>query len=194
MSNTGADDPESKLFRVVASGPSPIVKRMNGFIINGYRFHTQNRDKLKKTQNFGVMVEADGKTYFGKINDIIELDYYSEYKAVLFRCDWVNVNSRGLKKDKRGFTLLNFSHKIHEGDTLKDDPYIFASQAHQVFYVEDEKDKGWEHVVRVKPRDTYRLGSLQVDDELYPGCMPSNIRNDEEFGDTSHWTNVNGDP
>ena len=101
---------------------------------------------------------------------------------------------KGSKEDKRGFTLLNFSHKIHEGDILKDDPYIFASQAHQVFYVEDEKDKAWEHVVRVKPRDTYGLGSLQVYDELYPGCMPSNIRNDEEFGDTSHWTNVNGDP
>ena len=44
---------------------------------------------------------------------------------VLFRCDWVNVNSRGLKRDKRGFTLVNFSHKIHEGGALKDDPYIF---------------------------------------------------------------------
>jgi len=73
---------------------------MNGFVINGYRFHTQNRDKLKKTQNFGVMVEANDKTYFGKINDIIELDYYSEYKVVQFCYDWVNVNSRGLKKEK----------------------------------------------------------------------------------------------
>lgn len=60
------------------------------------------------------------------------------------------MNSRGLNKDKRGFTLLNFSHKIHEGGALKNDPYIFSSQAQQVFYVEDEKDKGWEHVVEVK--------------------------------------------
>ena len=127
--------------------------------------------------------EADDKSYFGKINDVIELDYHSEYKKVLFPCDWVNVNSRGLKKDKKGFTLLNFSHKIHEGAVLKDDPYIFASQAHQVFSVEDEKYKGWAYVVRVKPRDTYRLGSLQVDDDLYPGCMPSDIQNEDEFGD-----------
>ena len=144
MSNTGTDDSKLKLFRAIASGHSPIVKRMNSFIINGYRFDTQNTDKSKKTQNFGVMVEADGKTYFRKINHIIELDYFLEYKVVLFCCDWVDVNSRGLKKDKRGFALLNFSHKIHEEGALKDDPCIFASQAQQVFYVEDEKDKGWD--------------------------------------------------
>jgi len=85
---------------------------------------------------------------------------------------------------------LNFSHKIHEGGALKDDPYIFAPQAQQVFYVEDEKDKGWEHVVKVMPGDTYRLGSLQVDDEFDPGCMPSNIRNEDEFRDPTYWANV----
>jgi len=87
----------------------------------------------------------------------------------------------GLKKDKRGFTLLNLSYKIHEGGTLKDDPHIFSSQAQEVFYVEDEKDKGWKHIVKVKPKDTYRFGLLQVDDELYAGCMPFDIINEEEF-------------
>ena len=100
---------------------------------------------------------------------------------------------QGLKRDKRGFTLVNFSHKIHEGDALKDDPYIFSSQAQQVFYVEDEKDKGWEHAVKLKPRDTYRLGPLQVDDELYPKCMPADIRKDDEFRDPTYWANVAGE-
>jgi len=62
------------------------------------------------------MVEADSKIYYEKLVDIIELDYYSKCKVVLFRCDWLNVNSRGLEKDKIGFTLLNFLHKyIKEG-------------------------------------------------------------------------------
>ena len=78
-------------------------------------------------------------------------------------------SSRGRKVHKRGFNLLNFSHKIHKGNSLKDDPYILSSQANQVFYVEDEKDKRWAHVVRVKPRDSYQLGAAMVDeDELYP--------------------------
>jgi len=55
----------------VGSGPNPVAKKTNAFVINGYRFHTQSKDKSKKTQNFGVMVEAEGKSYYGKIIDII---------------------------------------------------------------------------------------------------------------------------
>jgi len=73
------------------------------------------------------MVEAESKTYYREIIDIIKLDYYSECKVVLFLWDWVNVNSWGLKKDKRGFTSLKFSHKMHKGGVSKDDPYIFSS-------------------------------------------------------------------
>jgi len=74
------------------------------------------------------MVEAKSKTYFVKIDDVIQFDYYSKCKVVLFHCDWVNVNFGSLKRDKKGVTLINFSNKIHEGGTLKDDPYIFLSQ------------------------------------------------------------------
>jgi len=35
----------------VAGGPHPIVKRINAFVTNRYWFHTQKRDKSKKTQN-----------------------------------------------------------------------------------------------------------------------------------------------
>ena len=139
--------------------------------------------RSKKTQNYGFMLEADGKPYHGKITDIIELDYFFEWKVVLFCCDWMDVNSSwGRKEDKRGFTLLNFSYKIHKRITLKDDPYILSSQANQVFYIEDEKDKGWAHVVRVKPRDSYHLGATMADDdELHPQCMPSNISKEDAF-------------
>jgi len=77
----------------MTGGPKPVAKKMNTFVINGYRFHTQRTDKSKETQNFGVMVEGEGKSYYGKITDIIELDYYSECKVVLFRCEWAKVNS-----------------------------------------------------------------------------------------------------
>lgn len=91
--NMDFSKPETRVIRVIAHDPNSIAKRMKEFVINGYRFHTQARDKSKKTQNYGVMVEAEGKTYYGKINEITELDYFSECKVVLFRCDWVNVNS-----------------------------------------------------------------------------------------------------
>ena len=72
---------------------------------------------------------------------------------------------------------------ICEGAVLKDDPYIFLSHTQQLFHVEDENDKGWERVIRVKPRDTYHLGSLRADDELYPQCMPPNIYKEDGYRD-----------
>ena len=86
---------------------------------------------------------------------------------------------------------MNFSHKIHEGGALKDDPYILSSQAQQVFYIGDENDKGWGHVIRVKPRDAYLLGPVEVDEELYLQCMPPNISKDDDYRIPIYWAAVN---
>ena len=125
----------------LARGSNFIVNKYNYFIINGFKFHTKDREN-SKTQNSGLMVEADEKTYYGVLTHIYELDYYENFKIVLFQCDWVDVNTpRGLKRDSNGFILVIFSRLIHTGVLLKDDPFIFSSQAQQVFYVQDSKDK-----------------------------------------------------
>lgn len=68
--------------------------------------------------------------YYGILIDIIEINYYDSFKVVLFRCDWVDVTQgKGVKQDTLGFTLVRFSHLIHSGDRLSDEPFIFASQA-----------------------------------------------------------------
>nr|CAD1833485.1 unnamed protein product [Ananas comosus var. bracteatus] len=138
----------------IARGPNNVAKRYSGFVINGFRFHTKNREKLRKTQNSGVMVEAEGQDYYGKLTDIFELDYYGSFKVVLFRCEWVDIRSpRGMKKDTNGFVLVNFSKLMHTGHLLKDDPFIFSSQAKQVFYIQDVKNEEWSYVLITKPRD-----------------------------------------
>ena len=114
----------------LARGPNNLVKKYNGFIINGFKFHTKERENFRRTQNSGVFVEADGKTYYGVLKDIYELDYYGCFKVILFRCDWADINTpRGLKYDSNGFTLVNFKRLIYTGVLLKDDPFIFSSQA-----------------------------------------------------------------
>ena len=75
-------------------------------------------------------------TYFGVIQEIIILDYYC-VQYPLFKCDWVDVHKNsGLKVDEIGFTLVNLKRCL-SNDKVQDDPFTLASQAKQVFYVQD---------------------------------------------------------
>ena len=172
----------------LARGPNNLVNKYNGFIINGFKFHTKERENFRRTQNSGVSVEVDGKTYYGVLKDIYELDYYGCFKVVLFRCDWVDINTpRGLKYDSNGFILVIFSRLIHTGVLLKDDPFIFSSQARQVFYVQDSKDKEWATAIKTKPRDLNDIGQTveEEEDDTYTQCMPHNIMADDDINATT---------
>ena len=129
---------------------------MKSVIINGYKFDIVDRERFRITQNSGIMVEAEGHEYYGKLKEILELDYYGSYKVVLFRCDWVDIR-RGIKTNPNGSVRINFSKLMHTGRFLRDDPFVFSSQAKQVFYIEDEIQKGWCHVVKTKPRDLFDI-------------------------------------
>ncbi|XP_052198329.1 uncharacterized protein LOC127805620 [Diospyros lotus] len=97
--------------------------------------------------------------YYGKLVDIIELNYYGRFRIILFKCKWANtITDRGIKQDALQFTLVNFSRLIHTGEREEDEPYIEASQAQQVYYVEDVVEKDWSAVVHLKPRDLYDMG------------------------------------
>ncbi|KAG8490796.1 hypothetical protein CXB51_014008 [Gossypium anomalum] len=161
----------------LSQGPNRVIKRYSAFLINGYRFHTKYRERMRRTQNCGVVVNSsitsyasardsnlvEGNVeYYGLLTDIIELDYYGRWKVVLFRCDWADVNTaRGIKRDQFGFTMVNFSRLIHTGQQLMDEPYVFSSQVKQVFYSKDPTDEGWYVVLRNTPRDLFDMGKMR---------------------------------
>ena len=76
----------------LASGPSSQITSWQGYDINGYRFHTKEKDKKSASQNSGVRYEgideATGKTktYYGQIEEIWKLDYGGELQIPIFRC------------------------------------------------------------------------------------------------------------
>ncbi|CAN6333860.1 unnamed protein product [Urochloa humidicola] len=146
-------------------GCSAVV-RCSGYIINGFRFHTTSREATRLTQNSGVVnIAGDGVNYFGRLSDIIELSY-ADYKAVVFKCEWYDIFHKvGLRQDEFGFTHVNFSRKIHTGEKLEHDPFVFSSHVQQVFYVQDPKAEAWHTVVRVSPRDTFDMGDELLADE-----------------------------
>jgi len=72
--------------------------------------------------------------YYGKLEDIVELNYYGHFKVTLFKCKWADTTRDWrLRKDPWGFTCINFSRLIHTGDREEHDPYIEASQAEMIY-------------------------------------------------------------
>ncbi|KAG5561436.1 hypothetical protein RHGRI_004467 [Rhododendron griersonianum] len=90
---------------ILALGPRDTSIRFSGYIINGVRYHTKERELRRKTQNSGVMLKAKTSsyssardmnpqegdvTYYGRITDMVELYYTHDHKHVLFNCDWID--------------------------------------------------------------------------------------------------------
>ncbi|XP_038702466.1 uncharacterized protein LOC119999044 [Tripterygium wilfordii] len=171
----------SKELRWLAKGPNIVAKQFDSYSINGFKFRTKGCEEFLKSQNSGVVVTAKTTsyasvrdqnpvagdvTYYGRTKNIVELDYYGVFKVLLFKCDWVDTTiGTGLKKDAFGFTLVNFKCLVHTGEHIRHEPFILASQAKLVYYVEDLRDSDWCVVVHVKPRDLFDMGNVDSQNE-----------------------------
>ena len=88
---------------------------------------------------------------------------------------------------------------IHTSGRLIDEPYVLASQASQVFYMEDVRYKDWVVVVKTKPREVFDVGintSHDDDDEVvtYLENVPYNITTNDacdDANDNHAWARVN---
>ena len=178
------------------------AKQFKRYSINDLKFRTKDSEATRKTQNNRVCVVTEGgATSYDVLIDIIELNYFDKYRYVLFKCQWVDVISgRGCKKDKFRFPLVKFSRLIYTGDGLINEPYVLASQALQVFYVEDVRHKDWAMVVKTKPKEVFDVGinaSHDDDDDevdTYLENVPYNITIDDacDVANDSHaWAQVN---
>ncbi|XP_059671020.1 uncharacterized protein LOC132316559 [Cornus florida] len=147
-----SEDPIPNELRWLAPGPNPVTKWFKKFMINGLKFHVRDVERRRKTQNSGVVIKAVTSSYtratnqnpvtgniqyYGVLTDIIELNYNVNRKVVLFKCDWFDVLSKGkgIKEDDFRFKLVNSLRSLGI-----DEPFILASQAEQVFYVDDPID------------------------------------------------------
>ncbi|KAL6329406.1 hypothetical protein AAG906_017723 [Vitis piasezkii] len=145
----------------MAHGPTHYVSKYHGYVINGCHYNTKDRDELRVTQNSGVSIVAttmqissakDKNPVFGElcfygiITEIWDLDY-TMFRIPVFKCNWVD-NKSGVKVDEFGLTLVDFTKMAH-----KSDPFILASQAKQVFYVQDQLDPRWSVVLSTPERD-----------------------------------------
>jgi len=113
-------------------------------------------------------------TYFGKIKEILELDY-GRLKSVLLLCDWVAPISRGatacVKKDQYGFTLVKLSRLMRRSANS----FVFPLQASQIFFVHCEKELQWSVVVHTNSRST------RIYEEINLAGSPSLVDRDDVY-------------
>ncbi|KAL4382007.1 hypothetical protein AHAS_Ahas04G0190400 [Arachis hypogaea] len=180
--------------------PRLQARRYGAYNVNGYKFRTMAKDEGMKSQNSGVYVSSNTRSYasmrdqkvatvsvpyYGKIVDIIELNYNCRFSVVMLKCIWADtITTRGIKQDHLGLTSVNFSRSIHTGDREDDEPYILASEAHLVYYVDDEVDKEWSVIVHVKPQDLYDMGEENEEAEVGFSPQPRlNMSTTEDIGE-----------
>ena len=178
------NDPNSSPQMInLAIGPLDHAMRYTSYNVKGFHFRTVSRDVSRLTQNSGVygtfgtrsyvtsqddQMHLGDVEYYGKLVDIIVLNYNSEFTIPLFKCDWADTRGqRGKRVDNLGITSVNFSRLIHTGASPDDEPYIIADQAQQAYYVPDPKHREWHMVIHVKPRDMYDMG----DDEGFDAAL-----------------------
>jgi len=80
-------------------------------------------------------------SYFGVIEEIWEVNYV-KFRVPVFKCKWVDSNI-GVHVDDLGFTLVDLAKR-----GSKEDPFIIAYQAKQVFYVKDPSNERWSVVIK----------------------------------------------
>ncbi|KAH0633143.1 hypothetical protein KY285_018577 [Solanum tuberosum] len=159
----------------LSRGPTRYSTHSNGYIVNGYIFHVEDYDKKLRTQNCGVVVlgendkDSENVDYYGFLTDVIELQFVMDKRVTLFHCNWFDVYDeiKGVKKDEYDFVSVNPDRFLKTNE-----PFVLADQASQVFYANDNSNKGWQVVRKTQPHDSYEIVE-QMDDDIVELGSPS---------------------
>ena len=141
----------------------------NGYIVNGYRFHTKDYGINKSTINSGVCVKGSSygeneHDYYGVIEEIMELTYLGmNNRVTIFKCHWFDPTATRLDKASG---IVEVNHKSRFGTY---EPFILASQAQQVYYtsypsIKKSDRNEWWAVCKVKSKLYPEYDQLQEDE------------------------------
>jgi hypothetical protein len=162
--------------------PRLRVRIFSACLVNGVRFHTAEREKNRRTQNSGIMVEGTHDNqdvdFYGSLKEIIELRYNSDSDGhrtvVLFRCDWYDTHRRRFRMKEDGF----FRSINHGSLWYKDDSFILATQATKVFYLLDTKyHENWRVVQKFSHRHLWNVA--QNDNDNIPSAVVLSYQDDD---------------
>ncbi|GJY59064.1 hypothetical protein Tco_0458956 [Tanacetum coccineum] len=136
----------------LASEPKDHATYYTSCIVNGVKFVVRSRDERLITQNSGVSTPGEnGSMFYGLLEEIVELNYLTHQKVVLFRCKWFKTNNT--RSTSLCVTKNNITSISTRDEWWKENQYILATQARQVFYLEDpSRSHHWKVVQEVNHR------------------------------------------
>ena len=152
----------------LACGPDKRTRKYSSCIVNGVRFHIKSRDLRRRSHNCGLVVKGehnDEEIYFyGVLTNIIQLNYIKHKQPILFECEWYEAD----KKKKSGIQIdEHFTSVNVNGRWYKNDPYVLAIQAKQVFYLNDTKlGTNWQVVQEFQHRHLYDPEIEKMDEDI----------------------------
>jgi hypothetical protein len=157
---------------MMCSRPSRLATRYTRMKAYGNHFRVEDPQSMAlKTYDSGVAsvfhmpsVGSEEVTlnYVGVLKDIPKLDYGPlRTPVILLRCEWIKqFDNRGnptYVRDEAGFMVVNFRHKVPQ----MLDPFIFPSQATQVFWSDEVRKPGWKVVLAKEARSQIHEQSTQ---------------------------------
>ena len=149
--------------------------------VNGVDFVCERRDQFLRTQNSGVIAKGTDfrvEWLYDILVAVVELHYSDGMIVHLFKCRWFNSTIQGSTMIDHGMISVNTNCSYYE-----DEPFIPATHALQIFYIDDPKaGDGWKVVNKMSHRNKYSAATLGHDtyenddpDVAYQEADTSNI-------------------
>jgi len=142
-------------------------------LVNIQEKYIKEYRQSRKTYNNDVCVKGSTSSefevdYYGKLEEVIELQYHSEHnKVFLFKCYWYDTTDRGIKLDPHhGLIEINSKARLCNVN----DVFIFTKQCQQVYYTytlffrNDRSRVDWLSVLKNKPRGRVEVVQDENDD------------------------------
>jgi hypothetical protein len=162
-------------------GPSRQVTSFQGYMINGYQFHTSETAGGQKSVNNGVCIKGGenvngGVEYYGVLEEVIEVQFpgHPALSVVFFKCHWFDPTPN------RG-TRVHPQYKLVDVNSVRDypkfDPFVLAQQKQQVYFATYSGTRrprsDWMSVYKTKAR---HLIDAPIDDRAYQEDVPDSAR------------------
>ncbi|KAL0446019.1 UNVERIFIED_CONTAM: hypothetical protein Slati_1729800 [Sesamum latifolium] len=108
--------------------------------------------------------------YYGELIEILELSFLGSVDStvVMFKCRWFDVGKRRMNFHPR-YKIVDINYKCNMAE---DNPFVLASQCHQVCYTPYPWRKNiywaWRAIFKVKARSRYEMFNTPVHHEQTP--------------------------